>query len=171
MGTYLYRLVKARHWRGSLVPSISQKARWHSGNRKVVYLAETPATALLEWIKGQFSSKLLPQEIAASQLLLIEFQCALDEVHIFTPDTSTLPNGWWRIPNSHSLATQAIGNAWLDAQKYLAMRVPSAALPATLKSRATSNLLLNPNHSAFAGLAAQESYIGHHFDLAHYLGL
>jgi RES domain-containing protein len=105
-------------------------ARWHSVGRRIVYLAESPASALLE--------------------TLVHLDPDEDE----TPDFFTL----LRISHPGDLAieelapaeqspwiedqefTRRMGDAWLIGLKTPLARVPSAIAPFT------SNYLLNPAH-------------------------
>lgn len=170
MNTHLFRLMKARRWSGRLQAGFSQTGRWHSGGRAVIYMAQTPSLALLEWVKGKFSQGLLAEEVSAAKLLLVELRCDLELQDIYQPELDSLPDNWWSIPNSYSTATQKLGNDWLDARKNLALRIPSATLPPTLSPAQESNLLLNPNHPGFDQFLLDGETIEHAFNLHHYLG-
>lgn len=167
----LYRLIKAKHWSGRLEPGVSDMARWHSDGRSVIYCATSPPLALLEWIKGQYAARLLDREVRNAALTLIAFDPPLEMDHVFAPGADALPDMWWALPNRRSVATQKIGNAWLDAQTHVAMRVPSATLPESLPADARANLLINPAHPDWPKLQAALTFQEHPFNLRHYLGM
>lgn len=112
-------------------------ARWHTAGRPIVYLAETPAGALLEILVHleldeahrpptyQLLRIEAPESIAAQRL---------DPVS-FSPE--------WRVRESE---TQARGDAWLRTGETALLAVPSAIVPET------SNWLLNPRHPQAASL-------------------
>ena len=106
-------------------------ARWHTAGRPIVYLAETPAGALLEvLVHLELDEAHRP---ATYQLLRIE---APDNIALQRTDTASL-SGDWRVKESQ---TQARGDAWLRAGDTALLAVPSAIVPET------SNWLLNPRH-------------------------
>jgi RES domain-containing protein len=107
--------------------------RWHSAGRPIVYLAEHPASALLEVL-----------------------------VHLDIGDVSALPTGYQLLEvmtaarvralglPAHALeatwrddpgGTRAIGDAWLASGRSALLRVPSALVPNV------ANYLFNPLHA------------------------
>jgi RES domain-containing protein len=93
-------------------------ARWHRAGHRIVYLAETPAGAMLEvLVHLELDQHELPP---AYTLLGVEVppSVAIEKL---------------RVP---------IGDAWLKAAATAVASVPSAILPAT------QNYLLNPEHAA-----------------------
>jgi len=109
-------------------------ARWHSEGRLIVYLADCPASAMLERIVHLFDMDLeedrdLPRNY---QLLRITVP---DEVAIKQLNTLA-PTDW----KEHIEFTQQIGNAWLASLETPLARVPSVIAPQTW------NYLLNPEH-------------------------
>jgi RES domain-containing protein len=104
--------------------------RWHSAGRKIVYLAQNPATCLLE--------RLVHLEIDEE-----DFPATYRTLKIEVPDilyaAASLPpvpaDGW----QDDVEMTQRIGNDWLDSGPCL-LRVPCALVPET------ENVLLNPVH-------------------------
>jgi RES domain-containing protein len=103
----------------------------------VVYLAESPAGAMLEvlvHLKGRDEE--LPRTFA---LLQIE---APD--HLVTRDILPLADADWK---EQPESTQRIGDAWLVSRETPLARVPSAIMPHTW------NILLNPEHSDAAQIA------------------
>ena len=106
-------------------------ARWHIAGRPVVYLAETPAGALLEvLVHLELDEAHRP---ATYKLLRIE---AEDGIAVQRTDLASLSSDW-RVKESE---TQAIGDAWLRGGNTALLAVPSAIVPET------SNWLLNPRH-------------------------
>jgi RES domain-containing protein len=112
---------------GGLIAS----ARWHSQKHPIVYLAENPASALLERL---VHFEIDPEDLPSHYQLLevdVPNELPFDECR-----TDGLPAGWSDSVN----VTQALGNAWLTGSRTALMRVPSAIVPFT------ANWLLNPSH-------------------------
>ena len=113
--------------------------RWHTAahGKRIVYLTEHPAVALLETIANLHGDpELFPDDF---QLLKIE-----------APDTIAI--GTAKPPNPHkatSLATRSFGDAWLAAGSTALLRVPSVPSPESW------NYLLNPLHPDAAQLKIQ----------------
>ncbi len=106
-------------------------ARWHTAGRPIVYLAETPAGALLEvLVHLELDEAHRP---ATYQLLRIEAPDGI-AVQRLNPD-SLSPD--WRTKESE---TQGKGDTWLRTGETALLAVPSAIVPET------SNWLLNPRH-------------------------
>lgn len=111
--------------RGGLLAS----GRWHHAGQPVVYLAESPAAAMLE--------VLVHLEIDAEDV-----PDSLRLLRVDVPDdascqaVSDLPEHW----EDHLVGTRALGDAWLAANATLLMKVPSAIMPHT------DNFLFNPLH-------------------------
>lgn len=112
--------------------------RWHSRGRPVVYLAESPASALLE-VLVRLELDALTSPPARYQLLEIE---APDSLPV--AQTPSLPDKW----RDDVERTRAIGDEWLIGQQAPLLRVPSAIAPFVW------NFLLNPMHSEAALVAA-----------------
>ena len=112
--------------------------RWHERGAPIVYLAESPAGALLEACVHTSANDVPPRYT----LLTVE---APDAISIEDLDWKLLPADWME----RSDVTQAIGSAWLQSARTALLRVPSALVPATL------NLLLNPLHVEAAQLRIQ----------------
>jgi len=103
--------------------------RWHSAGRPVVYLAETPAGAMLETL---VHLELDPEDVPDTyQLLRVDVP---EDASLVV--ATELEAGW---EEDHA-ATQAVGNLWLEEGESLLLRVPSAIMPHT------RNYLLNPAH-------------------------
>lgn len=110
------------------------KGRWHTPaeGRRIVYLAEHPALALLETL---VNLKERPEDSAEQyQLLRVE---AADSIPIERIAEQSLPADWREKP----AMTQALGNAWLEQKEKALLAVPSVPSPES------TNYLLNPLHS------------------------
>lgn len=102
---------------------------WHHRGAPIVYLAETPAGALLETCVHTSANDVPP----SYTLLALQVE---DSVSLETLDRNTLPPDWM----DHVKVTREIGLEWLRSLRTALLRVPSALVPAT------SNVLLNPLH-------------------------
>jgi RES domain-containing protein len=106
-------------------------ARWHSQGRSIVYLAESPAGALLESL---VHLELTPDAYPAHYGLLKAE--ASDEISVRTLGPGDLSGDWV----GNVILTRTIGDEWLASQSTVLLRVPSAIVPETF------NVLLNPEH-------------------------
>jgi len=127
-----------RLWRISNHASLSgdgglyAAGRWHSRGRRVVYLADHPASALVEVMAHlEVDAEDLPSHY---QLLGVEVP---DDTAITALGENELPDGW----RQQLLATRARGDDRLRAGATALLRVPSAIVPEA------ANYLLNPAHS------------------------
>ncbi len=107
--------------------------RWHTASRgkRIVYVSEHPALALLEALvnlKG--NPKLFPQEYQLMKIMVAE------EVAAPVLPLEKLPSGWREDLN----LTRSIGDAWLLRAESGLLGVPSVPAPESL------NYLLNPLH-------------------------
>ncbi|HEV8514983.1 MAG TPA: RES family NAD+ phosphorylase [Cyclobacteriaceae bacterium] len=103
--------------------------RWNSPGKNIVYTAENNLLAALE---------------VALRVPLTNISSDYVMIPIFTPDNAaiyspTLPKNWNRNPK----LTQQIGNEFLEENKFLLMKVPSALMSNTF------NFLINPKHKLF----------------------
>jgi|ERR1043165_1817154 RES domain-containing protein len=106
--------------------------RWHSRGKRIVYLADHPASALLEAIVHlEVKAENLPDGF---QLLKVDVP---DNLVIDQPDEGGLSTEW----RERVSLTQEIGALWLDAGLTALLRVPSAIVPEA------NNYLLNPAHA------------------------
>jgi RES domain-containing protein len=122
--------------------------RWHHRGRPVVYLAESPAGALVEALVHVQASS--PAELPASyQLLEVE----VPDVAATEDASSALPQGWRERPD----LTRTLGSDWLGAQRSLLLRVPSAVVARSF------NRLFNPLHPQAAACPVLSS-ARHPFD-------
>jgi RES domain-containing protein len=121
--------------------SFRASGRWHTAGHRIVYLAETPAGALLEIL---VHLDLMGAPLPANYTLL-RITCSQT---IEVTDLVTRTSGdTWKQPVDRS---QAIGNAWLEEGTSALAWVPSSILPNT------SNYLLNPLHDDAAKFAITE---------------
>lgn len=122
----LWRVSRHRDLRG--VGGYRSPGRWHHAGQPVVYLAENPASALLE-VCVHTSANDVPRDFT---LLRIE----VPELHVQPVGFDSLPSGW----QSRLEVTRDLGTAWLRKMETALLRVPSAIVPET------ANFLLNPAH-------------------------
>lgn len=97
-----------------------------------MYLAETPAGALLEVCVHTAANDVPP----SYTLLEVTFPA---KIAIEAVDSTSLPRDW---PENLE-ATRAIGSEWLRSMRSALLRIPSAIVPATY------NVMLNPGHPDF----------------------
>jgi RES domain-containing protein len=110
-------------------------ARWHSRGKRIVYLADHPASALLEVIVHlEVKAENMPDGF---QLLKLD---APDDLPVDQPDGRELPADW----RERVSLTQKIGDVWLNKGSTSLLRVPSAIVPET------NNYLFNPGHAQAA---------------------
>ena len=109
---------------------LKYSARWHTAGHRVVYLAESPAGALIEHLVHlELSEKSWPAFYDLMQVT------APDGIQV---ETFSLPasDAWKRLP----IVTRNLGDEWLRSERTALARVPSAIMPNTW------NFLLNPDH-------------------------
>ena len=130
-----WRIVKARYAATAFDGEGARRAggRWTSVGRRAVYVSGTAALAALEVVAHLDSTA----PLAAWSLIRVQIPDRLIEA----VDATTLPRGWRRYPAPAAL--RALGDAWLDAGRSAALRVPSALVPVEV------NFLLNPRHPDF----------------------
>jgi RES domain-containing protein len=123
-------------WRISNYSSLSGEgglhfsARWHAAGHRIVYLAESPAGAMIEaLVHLELDETDWPRTY---QLLQIEYPADL-RVDTLKP---TPAKSWKTSP----AATRKVGDDWLRSDRSALARVPSVILPETW------NVLLNPDH-------------------------
>jgi RES domain-containing protein len=118
---------------------IRAAGRWHSRGRRIVYLADHPANALLEMLV-HLDRDIIP---ATYRLLRVAVPETITIQHI---RDGTLPTDW----RNHPAATRELGDAWLDRSSNALLQVPSVIVPSAW------NFLLNPAHPDAAKLAIVE---------------
>lgn len=113
--------------RGGLLAS----ARWHTQGRPIVYLAASPAGALVEVLVNlELDAARLPGNYT---MLKAE---APDDIPVRRVEVGSLPSIWI----SDVTVSRSIGDEWLACGEAALLEVPSAILPDTW------NALLNPQH-------------------------
>ena len=137
----------SRHKELSGEGGLRAPCRWHDRGAPIVYLAESPAGALLETCVHTSANDVPP----SYTLLALQ---AEEPISLETLEASTLRPDWI----DHVEATREIGSAWLRSLRSALLRVPSALVPSTF------NVLLNPLH-ADAGRVRIESTYEYPFDL------
>ncbi len=103
--------------------------RWNSRGKYGVYTAENNLLAALE------VALRTPLTNISSNYVLVPVLVP-DRATVYSPQ---LPKGWNRNPK----ITQQIGNQFLEENKFLLMKVPSALMSHTY------NFLINPKHKSF----------------------
>jgi RES domain-containing protein len=105
-------------------------ARWHTSGQRIVYLAESPAGAMIEaLVHLELDDADWPRSY---RLMQAEHPADL-RVETLKPS----PVKSWK---TSFAATRRLGNEWLQSQQSALARVPSAILAETW------NVLLNPDH-------------------------
>jgi RES domain-containing protein len=123
----LWRISRHRDLDG--LGGLRAPGRWHERGLPVVYLAETPAGALLEVCVHTAANDVPPS------YTLLEITVPTT-TRIESLDANSLPLD---CPEDLD-ATRAIGSEWLRSSRSALLRVPSVIVPAT------HNVLLNPAH-------------------------
>jgi RES domain-containing protein len=109
--------------------------RWHSRGNRIVYLADHPASALLEVL---VHLEVDPEDLPGSyQLLAVDVP---DSIPFQSIGLQELAAGWRDQPE----LTRDVGDRWLREKQTALLRVPSAIVPFT------SNWLANPAHADIA---------------------
>src|SRR6185503_2600554 len=112
--------------------------RWHTRGRRVVYLADHPASALLEvMVHLEIDAEDLPTHY---QLLGVDVP---DGVPVAALTEDELQNGW----RTQIAVTRARGDEWLRTGPTALLRVPSVIVPEA------ANYLLNPAHPEAARIS------------------
>ena len=124
-------------WRISAFPDLTGRGgmlasgRWHRTGRPVVYLADSPASAMLEvLVHLEIDAEDVPDNL---KLLRIEI-----------PDSASMHNLADHLPEQwedNPAHTRALGDGWLAKNQTLLLQVPSAIMPHT------QNYLFNPMHA------------------------
>lgn len=122
----LWRISRHRDLSGA--GGLKAPGRWHYAGQPVVYLAETPASALLEVCVHTSANDAPP----AFTLLRIEGP----NVKIPVIKPNDLPQNW----HTNRTATRDLGTSWLRKNGSVLLQVPSALVPET------ANFLFNPSH-------------------------
>jgi RES domain-containing protein len=122
----LWRISRHRDLSG--IGGLRAAGRWHHAGHAIVYMTETPASALLE-VCVHTSANDVPPEFT---LLKIEGP----NVETLVIEIDTLPKNW----QTQLEVTRDLGSTWLEGNENVLLRVPSAIVPET------ANFLFNPSH-------------------------
>src|SRR5277367_5810048 len=122
----LWRISRHRDLRE--MGALKASRRWHYAGYAIVYLAQTPASALLEVCVHTSANDVPP----AFTLLKIEGP----DLEVPSIPIGSLPNDW----QTHLEVTRDLGTAWLEKKRSALLQVPSAIVPET------ANFLFNPSH-------------------------
>jgi RES domain-containing protein len=122
----LWRISRHRDLTGT--GGLKAAGRWHSAGHVIVYMTETPASALLE-VCVHTSANDVPPEF---RLLKIEGP----DLEISSVKSDDLPQDW----RTRLEVTRDIGTGWLEKNESVLLQVPSVIVPETV------NLLFNPSH-------------------------
>ena len=116
----------------------SDRARWNSRGRHIIYASEHYATALLEKV-AQLNSPRIPRSLVYVRIDLPR-TASVEELR--PADLS----GWDADDRKRS---QRFGDRWYDEQRSLILLVPSLAAPGLER-----NVMINQRHPEFAGVTA-----------------
>ena len=132
----LWRLSPAYHAAKAMSGEGSYRrgGRWNPPGIRAIYCADSRSLAVVEVLANIIRPRLLQPEPWI--LIPIEVPENLVERPVRVPET------WRETP--YSAATQAFGAEWVQAQRSVALRVPSVVVPGEF------NYLLNPAHPQFA---------------------
>ena len=116
-------------------------ARWHNAGHRIVYLAESPAGAMIEvLVHLELEEDELPRFYTLLRVRVPE-EIAIEEIQV--------PEGEaWKADLDLS---RQLGDEWLARQTTALAQVPSVILPNT------ANFLLNPLHAEAQRLQVAES--------------
>ena len=122
----LWRISRHRDLSG--LGGLRAAGRWHHAGHAIVYMAETPASALLE-VCVHTSANDVPPEFTLLKIEGPDVETPLIEIN-------TLPKNW----QTQLEVTRDLGTTWLERNENVLLRVPSAIVPET------ANFLFNPSH-------------------------
>jgi RES domain-containing protein len=134
----LWRISRHRGLSGE--GGLKAAGRWHYAGHSIVYLAGSPAAALLE-VCVHTSANDAPPEFT---LLKIEGP----DLEVSVIRAEDLPEDW----TTHLELTRDLGMAWLRKKEGVLLQVPSAILPET------ANYLFNPTHVDAAKFSVAEVF-------------
>lgn len=110
--------------------------RWHTRGKRIVYLADHPASTLLEMLV-HMDRDLIPATYSLLRIV-VSGTVTMDRIGI-----DALASDWRTQP----ALTRQIGDQWLDQSSTALLQVPSAIVPLG------KNFLLNPAHPDAAEVA------------------
>jgi RES domain-containing protein len=133
----LWRISRHRDLSG--IGGLRAGGRWHYPGQPVVYLSESPASALLEVCVHTAANDIPPD------FTLLRIEGPDTDVRAIT--ASDLPEDW----RSRLEVTRDIGTDWLTRNEEVLLRIPSAIVPWT------ANFLFNPLHRDSAAFRIVEA--------------
>ncbi|MBB5049845.1 RES domain-containing protein [Rhodopseudomonas rhenobacensis] len=113
--------------------------RWHTRGKRIVYLADHPASALLEMLV-HMDRDLLPASYRLLRVVVPE------TIAIERMDADALRQDWRDYPAT----TRDLGDQWLDRASSALLQVPSVIVPQAW------NVLLNPAHPGAGAITIAE---------------
>jgi RES domain-containing protein len=122
------------------IGGLRASGRWHEAGLPVVYLAESPAGALLE-VCVHTSSNDVPPTYTLLRVEGPELECPSVLLESLPPDWATKPE-----------ITRDLGDKWLREKASVVLKVPSAILPQT------SNYVFNPLHPDASHFTIAQTY-------------
>jgi RES domain-containing protein len=122
----------SRHRDPSGTGGLKADGRWHHAGHAIVYMTETPASALLEVCVHTSANDVPP----TFTLLKI----GGPDIEVPSIKADDLPKNW----QSQLEVTRDLGSAWREKNESVLLRVPGVIVPETV------NLLLNPSHKRAA---------------------
>lgn len=108
--------------------------RWNSKGTALLYTCDSRALSTAE-ISVHIPLGIIPNDYFLSKIQIPE------DITIFELDPTSLPHNWRSFPHPNS--TQEIGNSFVNENKFLVMKVPSAVVQGDF------NFLINPKHIDF----------------------
>lgn len=111
--------------------------RWNSKGVRLAYTASSVSLALLEILVH------VSRESVPDGLRILAYDLPDDGISVLPQDQ--WPAGWDKLPYSDNV--RAVGDAFIAEGRSLALLVPSAL------ARGERNVLINPAHPRFAGIA------------------
>jgi len=121
--------------------------RWNAKGTRAVYAAQAQSLAVLE-VLVHIARQLAPDDYVFAG-------AEIPDAAVAGPPAALIPG--WRTPAPNA-STVKIGQAFLETNTGLAMRVPSAIIPAEY------NVLINPKHAGVATLRIDPRLEPFYFD-------
>ena len=133
-----WRITKQKHAKSAFSGEGARiyGGRWNSPGTAMIYTAQSQALAVLEMLIHLDSPELLKRYSL--------FEVEMDLLYVAELDLSNLPRNWRANPTPAGV--RALGDDWVASRRSVALRVPSALVPAE------STFLLNPQHPDFSKL-------------------
>ena len=122
------------------IGGLRSSGRWHEAGSPVVYLAESPAGALLE-VCVHTSSNDVPPTYTLLQVQGPDLECSSIPLESLPPDWAAKPE-----------ITRELGAKWLRERASVVLKVPSAIVPQT------SNCVFNPLHPDASHFTIVQTY-------------